>query len=396
MNIKRKVYGPLLGLTMVLNGCGSTPNHPHHSPAAAELPQESGEPQVASTLESTAIDMRQSADLQTIIPQLAEKRVVYVGESHDRNEHHLVQLAVIQGIHQRYPDLAIGMEYFQWPFQEYLDRYVAGELDEGAMLRNTEYFQRWRFDYRLYRPILQYAREHNIPLLALNVPAELSRKVAREGLAGLSDEERAQLPATIDRSNEAYRERLREVFKEHGFMKGADFEYFLEAQLLWDEGMARQAANYLREHPGKRLVVLAGNGHLAYRAGIPSRVKRRLDVTDAVLINGYDSGTQPDVADYLLLPAPQNLPPRGMLGIMLDDTEKGVEVMSVEQESPAQQAGMKKGDHLLSIDDQSIVTVGDLRIGLLDKKPGDKVHVTVQRSHWLLGKRELSMGITLY
>ena len=396
MNIMRKVYGPLVGLTMILNGCGSTPHNPHHGHAVAALPPDSGEPQVVSTLESMAIDMQRSIDLQTIIPQLAEKRVVYVGENHEQNEHHLVQMAVIQGIHQRYPDLAIGMEYFQWPFQNYLDRYVVGELDEEEMLRKTEYFQRWSFDYRLYRPILQYAREHRIPLLALNVPAELSKKVARKGLADLSNEERSQLPATIDRSNKAYRQRLREVFKEHGFMKNADFEHFLEAQLLWDEGMARQAANYLREHPGRRLVILAGNGHLAYRAGIPNRVKRRLDVTDAVVINGHHSGTQPDVADYLLMPAPQDLPPRGMLGIMLDETEKGVDVMSVEKESPAQQAGIKKGDRLLRIDDQPIANVGDLRIEMLDKQPGDKVQVTVQRSRWLLGMRELNMEIILH
>jgi uncharacterized iron-regulated protein len=395
MTMNRKVYGPLLGLMMVLNGCGSTPSHPHHSHSAAVSSQYSGQPEVATPLKSIAIDMRQTTELQTIIPQLAEKRVVYVGETHDRYEHHLNQLAVIQGIHQRYPDLAIGMEYFQWPFQEVLDRYVTGELDEREMLRKTEYFQRWRFDYRLYRPILQYAREHRIPLLALNVPAELTKKVAREGLKGLSDRERAQLPENIDRSDKAYRERLREVFKEHGFMKEADFEHFVEAQLLWDEGMARQAADYLREHPGRRLVVLAGIGHLVYRAGIPNRVNRRLAVTDAVVINGIEAGTDHDVGDYLLLPAAHTLPPRGMLGIMLNETDKGLEVRSMEDNSPALQAGMKKGDFLVSIDAEPITNIGDLRIALLDKQPGDKVQVTVQRSHWLRGERKLIMEMTL-
>lgn len=395
MTMNRKVYGPLLGLMMVLNGCGSTPSHTHQSHSVTASPQQNAQLEVATPLKSIAFDMRRSADLQTILPQLAEKRVVYVGEAHDRYEHHLNQLAVIQGIHQHYPDLAIGMEYFQWPFQEVLDRYVAGELEEGEMLRKTEYFQRWRFDYRLYRPILQYAREHRIPLVALNVPAELTKKVARVGLSGLSDRERAQLPENIDRSDKAYRERLREVFKEHGFMKEADFEHFVEAQLLWDEGMARQAAAHLREHPGRRLVVLAGNGHLAYRAGIPDRVQRRLAVTDAVVINGIDAGAGPTVGDYLLLPASHTLPPRGMLGIMLNETDRGLEIRSMEDDSPARQAGMKKGDFLVSIDAEPIANIGDLRIALLDKQPGDKVQITVQRSHWLLGKRTQSMEITL-
>ena len=104
--------------------------------------------------------------LATIIPALAEKRVVFIGETHDRFDHHLNQLAVIQRLHEQDPRWVIGLEYFQQPYQEYLDAYIAGTIDERTFLEKTEYFQRWRFDYRLYRPIFQYAREQGIPAAA--------------------------------------------------------------------------------------------------------------------------------------------------------------------------------------------------------------------------------------
>ena len=48
---------------------------------------------------------------------LAQNRVVFVGEMHDRYDHHLNQLAVLQALHQKNPNIAIGVEWFQQPFQ---------------------------------------------------------------------------------------------------------------------------------------------------------------------------------------------------------------------------------------------------------------------------------------
>jgi uncharacterized iron-regulated protein len=192
-------------------------------------------PAWADPLEVKAIDLRRLPSLEQILPALTEERVVFVGEHHDQYSHHLMQLAVIRALHQRHRDIAIGMEYFQQPFQEHLDAFVAGEIDEKTMLRRTQYTERWRFDYRLYRPILQYARQHRIPLIALNVPKELIAKVANGGIGKLSAEEQAKLPE-IDRTNVSYRERLRVQYEFHPKKKGGAFEHFLDAQLLWDEG----------------------------------------------------------------------------------------------------------------------------------------------------------------
>ena len=193
------------------------------------------------------LDPQSVSGLETIIASLASKRVVFIGETHDRFDHHLNQLEIIHRLHEIHPDMAIGMEYFQQPFQDYLDQYIAGELSEKQLLRATEYYDRWRFDYRLYRPILRYARERRIPIVALNLPREITSKVAHSGLTSLTAEEREHIPAEIDRSDSDYRQRLQQIHKRHPEL---DFEHFLEAQLLWDEGMAERAADYLRDHPG--------------------------------------------------------------------------------------------------------------------------------------------------
>jgi hypothetical protein len=143
-------------------------------------------------------------DLNGLIDKLASRRLVFVGETHDRYEDHLNQLAIIDGLRLRGKDVAIGMEPFQQPFQGDLDAYIAGTIDEAELLRRTDYFERWRYDYRLYRPILRLARAHGIPVIALNLEREITEAVGDGGLEALDSAQRSRIPVDLDRSDPAY------------------------------------------------------------------------------------------------------------------------------------------------------------------------------------------------
>ena len=141
--------------------------------------------QTPVTLPITILDSAQLTTVNQLLDRIAERRVVFIGEHHDRYEDHFTQLAIIAGLHQRGKSIVIGMEFFQQPFQAALDAFIAGEIDELELLRRTEYFDRWRYDYRLYRPILQFARQYRIPLIALNIASEFTAKVGAGGLQKL-------------------------------------------------------------------------------------------------------------------------------------------------------------------------------------------------------------------
>ncbi len=342
-----------------------------------------------------ALDLNALSDLDTIVDGLGEQRVVFVGEQHDRYEHHLTQLEIIRRLHQRHAQLAIGMEAFQQPFQSHLDAYVAGELSEQELLRDSEYYARWRFDFRLYAPILRYAREHRLPVVALNLPEEITRQVGRGGIESLSEQDRAQIPADIDRSDTEYEQRLSEVFDNHPRHNGQSFDHFLEVQLLWDEGMAQRAAEYLQAHPEQRMVVLAGSGHLAYGGGIPQRLLRRLPVNSAIVLNGWQGSIEAGLADFLLFPEPRALPPAGKLGAVLDDQDDGLRVSACQPDSPCAAAGLKSGDRLLSIDDRPIAGMADLRLAMWDKTPGDRVRLEISRKRWIFPAKAMSLDVEL-
>ena len=388
-------YLLLAVMVLAFTGCSTGPvsrpvTHQTHKHPVKQ------EPMPAAIDATPALNLNDAFNLESIVPALADKRVVFIGETHNRYEHHLTQLEIIRRLHALDPRLAIGMEAFQQPFQSYLDAYVSGELSERELLRKSEYYERWRFDYRHYAPILRFAREHQLPVIALNLPAELTKKAGHVGIAGLSEAEKAAIPQFIDRSDAAYEARLRDVFEQHPHRENQSFDRFLDVQLLWDEGMAERAARYLEGHPQHTLVVLAGSGHLAYGSGIPRRLERRHPVGSAIVLNSWDGGElHTDLADFLLLPEQRLLPAAGKMGMMINDESGTLEVLSCKRNSACAAHGIKAGDVIAAIDAEPISSVADLRLVMWDKKPGDRLTLKIQRKHWFKGVKEMDIDLEL-
>jgi uncharacterized iron-regulated protein len=344
---------------------------------------------------ATWIALRTTEPMQNLIGKLADRRVVMVGETHTRFDHHLQQLAILRGLHQRDPNIALGVEWFQLPAQPHLDDFVAGRISEAEMLERTSYFDRWRFDYRLYRPVILYAKENGIPIVALNAPVELTNRISEVGIGGLTAEEKAKVPE-IDRSNTAYADQLKEFFAQHPGGEKRSFDRFLDVQLTWDETMADTAARYLRENPGRRMVLMAGSGHIAYRWGIPDRLQRRLpDAAMATVVFDDGKDVNEKLADYLVFSPEVELPKAGLLGLYLDTTTEGVKVRSVADDSAAGAAGIKAGDLLVAVDGQPLPTYAALRMAMLNMKPGDKLHLAYQRKGLFGEPAEKSVEVQL-
>lgn len=342
------------------------------------------------------VALHETRSFDQVLADLAQKRVICVGETHTRFDHHLIQLHVLQSMVATGKPVAIGVEWFQQPFQPVLDRYIAGEIGETELLRQSEYFLRWRYDFRLYAPILRFARAHRIPVIALNLPSELTREVGDRGIEQLDERLRKWLPRTLDRSNVRYQQRLRAIFDAHPQNEFSDFERFYTVQLLWDEGMAERAARFLRDHPDTQLLIFAGSGHLAYGDGIPTRLERQAGVDATILLSQWEPGMQSGLADYLLLSPPQDLPAAGMLGVTIEPgADGGVRLRSVESDSAAAQAGARQGDLLVALNGTAIRQLADVRAVMWEKAPGDHITMTVQRHSELQGETRQQLAVTL-
>nr|WP_246167929.1 ChaN family lipoprotein [Thermosulfurimonas marina] len=330
--------------------------------------------------EVTGLPVRDLLPFEEILRRVALYRVILVGEEHDRYEHHLTQLRLIQALVEQGHRVALGLEMFQRPFQKALDDFLAGRIDERTLLRRTEYFKRWRFDWKLYRPLLLYARKEGLPVVALNAPSELVKKVSRKGLSALSVEEKGGLPQ-MDLDQEAYRAFLWKIYQDHreSFRDFPRFENFYQAQVLWDETMAETAWRWLKERPDYQMVILCGKGHVAFGYGIPSRLRRRGLSSVVSLVLASRDRLRPGYADFVLYPEPVSPPFSARLGVWLEETAQGLKVVRVEKGTVAEKYGLKAGDYLLAADGEKLSTVSDLRLILTFKEQGDELTLLLRR-----------------
>lgn len=378
-----KTLSLMLLASGLLSGCATSqqPAQAKHYHKAYQPPMETVSLDKLDTVPAArAVEIARLPGTAEVAAKLADKRVVHIGEQHDRLDHHLNQLDIIKQLYGANPNLVIGMEWFQVPHQQALDDFIAGKIDEPTFIRQSGYFDHWGgVDYRIVRPIFQFARDNKIPLLALNIDTDLHRKVIDDGIDKLTPEQRAQLPAEIDRSDEAYIDRLKKYFARHPGKEEQSLEQRVErwvtGQLLWDEYMAEQAANYLKAHPDQRMVVLAGAGHLAYGAGIPKRLQRRVPLASAIVINGLEFGNSADLADYVFISRDIALADHGKMGVELDQNK----VKLVVPESGAAVAGMVAGDDIIALGNHPVTDYVDIKYFLIDRKPGESIPVTVRR-----------------
>jgi len=248
---------------------------------------------------------RATIPFDRMVGEAAKSRVVVIGESHDNQAHHDLQLKIIRTLYEGGAPLAVGLEMFRVESQDLLDKWWRWGMPTEQF--ESLYRENWGMPWILYRDIFLYSRQKRIPLVGLNVPRDVIAKVAREGFVSLTEAERKKLPpgltCTLD---EAYRSFIRSTFTEHARASGRSFEHFCEAQMVWDTAMAIYALEYLDKNPGSRIVILAGSVH-AWKRAIPRQIATmRPDVTVSVILpaqggKGDREKITAEDADYLVL-----------------------------------------------------------------------------------------------
>ena len=259
---------------------------------------------VADAAEMRLFDLakKKETKLAEALPGLQGKKIVLVGEQHDQKGHHAAQLEIIKALHKSGTPVAVALEMFRTDSQDALDQWVNDRISEKQFQKI--YYDNWGFPWALYSMIFDFAREVKIPLVALNVPRAVTQQVARGGFKSLSEEQRADLPFVECRVDPEYMDFIRRAYGAHGHGQ-MNFTNFCEAQLVWDKAMALHSIAYVKKHPDRTLVLLAGTGH-AWKKGIPERIKERSSTSYAVLLPEIPDHLDKDTvttedADYLML-----------------------------------------------------------------------------------------------
>jgi uncharacterized iron-regulated protein len=331
-----------------------------------------------------------------MMDMIAGARLVCIGETHDNLHAHRAELMILRELFRRYPGkIAVGMEMFREPDQEILDRWTRGELSEFEFLKAVKWYENWGSDFGYYRDILRFARENRIDVVALNPSRELQSEVKRYGLDNVPASLGAKLP-DIGPPDPYQRAAMKAVYGAHLRSEGA-FDAFFRVQLLWEETMAARVVEYLRSPrgEGKKMVTLTGGWHARYGFGIPKKTVRRLPMPYAIVMPDEISIPEEKKDQLMDIDLPRiPLPPadfvwwvpyeglegkRAVMGVLLAGKDNEVLVEGVTPGSPAEKAGIRKGDRILSIDGRRVEDAADVFLLVRQKTQGEESSVVVRR-----------------
>jgi uncharacterized iron-regulated protein len=326
-----------------------------------------------------------------MMDQLGRARVVFLGEMHTHPAQHRRQLRIVKALKQRGHDLVIGLELFEREQQQLLDDWLAGETPVG---RFHQLVGRVLSPdaARVYLPLLHWAKKAGVPLIALNAPRPIVAKTAREGLESLTPDERSRIAREIVVGPAPYQARVAEAMTHHEGMM--DLDRFFTAQVVWDETMSETLAEALAcRGPNVTAVVIAGNEHVRCGYGIPNRLARRVDVSQASVlmpISGESDPLSAQTADFAWPAAPLPEKERPRFGLQLDPADDGgLTVASVAPDSPAEESGFRAGDRVTGLNGREVASLMDLHRAAMS---GRRAHVfTVRRQG-----REIQLTVRLF
>jgi uncharacterized iron-regulated protein len=297
MNIRFFLLLFLIGAFFTINACST--GRPSRPPLAL-IEGVSGHFRIGSIIN---MEMGKNLSFDQFIDQLGTKSLIFIGEVHNNPEHHLIQVQILQSLMIRYGIQSVAMEFFQQHQQRALDCYIDGSITEAVFLREVGWDKTWSYNYYFYRPLMLMPKEKGGKVLAINAPNDIVKKVARSGLGSLEPTERDQLATHIDLENERHRGYVRKVFENHAHPDLKRFDFFYQAQCVWEDTMAENIAEYLKKHEEK-IVVFTGNGHIVNKFGIPNRTRKRITVPMATILLYPLTGPltiKREMADYIWL-----------------------------------------------------------------------------------------------
>ncbi len=228
-----------------------------------------------------------------LLQQASESQMVLFGELHNNPIGHWLQVELTRGLHaQKQENLVLGMEMFEADNQLLIDEYFSGIIAERNFEAEARLWNNYSTDIK---PLVEFARENELRLIASNIPRRYAALVNREGFEGLerlSDTAKgyvAPLPVAYDPDLPGYKAML-----EMAGMPAHANENFPKAQAIKDATMAHFIlANF---KTGDTFIHFHGAYHSNNYEGIVWYLQRELPDLQIVTISTVEQ-TQVETLD---------------------------------------------------------------------------------------------------
>lgn len=214
------------------------------------------------------------------VAQLASKLqkydVVFFGEYHDQSEIHQYELELLKAMYKaKGAKLALSMEMFEADNQSKLNNFLADTLSEENFLAASRPWPNYRTDYA---PLVNFAKEKKMPVIAANVPRFLAAHVAKNNASteGVEAQYQQWLPKHTYAPEGAYKDKFYAQMSSPAApmkMPPQRLAAVYAAQCLKDDKMAESIAAFADAHQNMQILHINGCFHSDAHLGTAQKLE---------------------------------------------------------------------------------------------------------------------------
>lgn len=254
-----------------------------------------------------------SATFEQIITSMKNSEVVFLGEQHDDSVAHSLQMRIFKAGFENYRNdrkIALSLEMFERDVQTILDEYLKDLITEKKFLDDSRPWGNYKSDYR---PLVEFAKENKLNVIAANAPrryVNMVSRLGRDSLNRLSPEAQKWLPPlTYGEASENYAKKFNALMGGMANSNMPQHSSILNAQVLWDATMAYWIAEHLKKNKDALIVHLNGSFHTENRLGTVEHLLKYRPATKVLVVTmryendfqNFDKTKHTDLGDFVIL-----------------------------------------------------------------------------------------------
>ena len=219
-------------------------------------------------------------ELKEMVEKLGDYDVIFFGEFHENRILHALEFELLKMFHSNNKKLIVSMEMFERDVQPILDKYLSNEISEEEFLKNSRPWPNYETDYK---PLIEYAKENELDVVAANIPRRYANMISKQGLNALdslSAEEKKFVTKNHIVFEDEYKERFIKTMKEEmahssKMPKGMkmNFDLIYAAQCIKDDTMAESILKYQRIPPRRKVIHFNGDFHSSKHLGTAQKIQ---------------------------------------------------------------------------------------------------------------------------
>ena len=214
-----------------------------------------------------------STDFKKLLSEAKKADVVLFGELHNNPMSHWMQLVLTRELHKENDGkITLGAEMFEADNALIVNEYLSKKVNDRNFEAQARLWPNYKTDYK---PLLDFARDHEIPFIATNIPRRYAALVNSEGFEGLNtlSEEALRYIAPLPVAYDAELPGYKGIMEMMGGAGGHVNENLPRAQAIKDATMAHFILQNIK--PGNIFIHFHGTYHSDDFEGITWYLKQQ-------------------------------------------------------------------------------------------------------------------------